>query len=373
MSILMDGPEIAKEYAERGWRVVILHSSLDRECTCSKGADCPSPGKHPRQRGWQRTATTDPDTIDAWFQKWPNSNVGVRLGPESNVIDVEYDSDEGARTAKELIGECYTPSYASARSIHRLYRFPHDLQIPKAVEEMHRLEMRFGTDSRGAQSVFPPSVHHTGFIYGWLNGLSPDDVDLEPFPAALGDLLTSAPSNGQMIMEDDSESLGTHIGANQGHRNRILCKLVGSHMMQHGITPELPALALAWGDRCQPPMDRADVVRTVTNLIEKEQAKRSAAEQQPAPAPSAASKDVQIRIRTKRFSEFNIRECGWLWESRIGLGKMTMIAGDAGSGKNDRLRRHRGRVTRAMSSPMARQAYKGKSASSVTRTIPMTP
>ena len=35
----------ARQYADRGWSVLPLHSlSLDGACTCSRGADCASPG-----------------------------------------------------------------------------------------------------------------------------------------------------------------------------------------------------------------------------------------------------------------------------------------------------------------------------------------
>ncbi|PHV07896.1 hypothetical protein CSQ96_08385 [Janthinobacterium sp. BJB412] len=44
--------------------------------------NCRAPGKHPHHIGSVDTATTDPDTIYAWFQKHPTSNYGVRLGRE---------------------------------------------------------------------------------------------------------------------------------------------------------------------------------------------------------------------------------------------------------------------------------------------------
>lgn len=143
--------------------------------------------------------------------------------------------------------------------------------------------------------MFPPSIHATGVRYRRRNGVSLDDVDLLPFPDALRDLLSSNPSNGQ-IMQEDLGSFEVHPGASQGQRNKILCQLIGSHMCEYGITPELPIWAQAWADHCQPPMDQADVVRTVTALIEKEQTKRSTIEQQHSAAPTAASKNVEITV-----------------------------------------------------------------------------
>ena len=54
--------EEATALAERGWRVVPLHTPAGSGCTCRR-ADCHQQGKHPRIKGWQQRATTDPARI----------------------------------------------------------------------------------------------------------------------------------------------------------------------------------------------------------------------------------------------------------------------------------------------------------------------
>ncbi len=124
MCIVAGGIETAKAYAQRGWQVVILHGYRDGNCTCRKKSDCPNPGKHPRQMAWQRLATTDERELEQLFGKWPVSNLGIRLGPTSGLVDVEYDDEEGRATADELLADIPTPTFTSSRSTHRLYSFP---------------------------------------------------------------------------------------------------------------------------------------------------------------------------------------------------------------------------------------------------------
>lgn len=326
MNILPGGIDAAKDYARRGWPVVILHGNSDGVCTCRKGTDCPSPAKHPRQNKWQERATADEQELERLFAKWPLSNLGVRLGQSSGIVDVEYDTADGEATAERLLSGIRTPTFRSHRSTHRLFRFPTSLTIPKAVVTRDDLEMRFGTDAKGSQSVFPPSIHASGVRYRWLDGLSPEDVELAAFPRALAELLNSPETNGDgemsFTMGSDRESLSTHPGSSQGERNKTLCRLVGAYLKAHGADADLPTLAMAWGKRCSPPMDDAEVFRVVTELADKELAKGQ-------PNKPAA----KLRLSTRRYADIESKPIEWLWMQRIALGKLSLIVGQPGLGK----------------------------------------
>lgn len=271
-------------------------------------------------------ATIDTATIGQWFSLWPESNLGVRLGPTSGLVDVEFDDAEGRETAERLLSDIPTPMFQSARSTHRLFQFPEGLTIPKAVATVHGLEMRFGTNSLGAQSVFPPSIHASGVHYQWLPGLSPSDTPLAAFPEALAQLLASPADgngSGKFVMgTDDGGDLATHPGAGQGQRNQTLCRLLGSHLKQYGATAELVPLALAWGGRCQPPYPEDEILQTVQRLAIKEQAK----ETQAAPV-------LGRTLASRRYSTIQPRAVEWLWKNRFALGKLNLLVGEPGLGK----------------------------------------
>lgn len=198
--------DAALHYAGMGWRVMPLHginqSLVDPAlcCTCQKGPDCKTPGKHPRiktGRGYA-AAATDPATIRAWWHRWPNSNVGIATGhapettangdnprnvwiaaghapetaangdnPRLALCVLDIDGAEGARTLLDAIrasGLTAIPRTLQASSGRRdggvhLYYFS-DV-CPQSSGN--------GFDSRGTGGlvVAPPSRHVTGTVYAW--------------------------------------------------------------------------------------------------------------------------------------------------------------------------------------------------------------
>jgi hypothetical protein len=157
--------EAALGYARRGWRVVRL-----------------LPGqKRPVEEDWPTLATTDPAVIREWP---PDCNVGIALGPASGLVDFEGDGDGADATLFDLFdGDVpVTPVFEGRRGKHRLFAWSDGLPF-KAVVHLGDLEVRLGAGGKGAQSVFPPSVHPSGKPYRWLPGCSPDDVDPPPIPA----------------------------------------------------------------------------------------------------------------------------------------------------------------------------------------------
>ena len=123
--------------------------------------------KRPVGTRWQDRSTDDPAVVAGWLEA--GANIGLLLGPASGVIDVESDSAEGEALAQHygldrLDGAGFTPTWRSARGVHRLYRW--EPWMPTAATiNLGGLEVRIG--GRAAQSVLPPSRHPTGLVYRW--------------------------------------------------------------------------------------------------------------------------------------------------------------------------------------------------------------
>jgi hypothetical protein len=80
---------VALQYAERGWRVFPNHKPVlhdDGTVTCSCGETTCKPGKHPRLGAWQKQATTKPSQIRSWWKRYPETNIGIATGWESDLI-----------------------------------------------------------------------------------------------------------------------------------------------------------------------------------------------------------------------------------------------------------------------------------------------
>ena len=185
----MSESEASKMAAAGWWLVELWGVREDGSCSCGKGKDCPTPGKHPVRKSWQDAATNDEEHVLAWSENGEPRNVGLLLGPRSGIIDVEYDSEEGRQFAADMrLDESRTPTYRSARSVHRIFKWDSGLP-PVAVRKVRGLEVRIGGGGAAAQSVAPPSQHHSGVVYSWMDGLTPDEVEVQPLPERLSAML----------------------------------------------------------------------------------------------------------------------------------------------------------------------------------------
>ena len=151
----------ALELAARGWPILWLHAIKDGRCTCGK-ADCSTPAKHPRTAHGVDDATTDPETVRAWAERWPHSNIGIATGaPGPDVIDI--DDPETARDLALACGQTNAPMVATSRGVHFYFRGTDGPSLAFPWGEVKR---------RRTYVVTPPSAHESGKVYTWL--LSPN-------------------------------------------------------------------------------------------------------------------------------------------------------------------------------------------------------
>jgi hypothetical protein len=258
--------KMAAGYASKGWRVLPIFGLKEdgKTCRCKAAHECGTPGKHPRDWGWPETASTDEDRIFDWFYESPESpNVGVALGETSGIIDIEWDDAEGAATAEKLgITKIDTPTYQSHRSEHRLFQF--DKRLPQqAVIKIGGLEIRIGGGGRGAQSVFPPSLHASGVSYRWKYDQSPDDVDVAEIPANLMQMIVN--NNGTTTAQEPARNY-LHKEIKSGDRHTTMCRLIAGNLVRmldpHDPREQQDALAVARSlnmTQCKPPLEQSEV------------------------------------------------------------------------------------------------------------------
>jgi hypothetical protein len=145
----------ALEYASHGFQIVPVRAG----------------DKKPWLPEWEKNASADHTTIERWWDQEPTSNVGVRLGKDSRVVDIECDDEEAERKFTQLFSdvEVVTATYVGKRGKHRLFRWTPELPFShKPWFKIGKLEFRTGNGNKGAQSVFPPSLHPDGGRYKWL-------------------------------------------------------------------------------------------------------------------------------------------------------------------------------------------------------------
>jgi hypothetical protein len=176
--------EIALDYILRGWNPVPIKYRT----------------KQPIGNGWQNRIITA-DTAPQYFNG-AQMNVGVILGPTSQgLTDIDLDCAEAIAIAPYVLPRTAALfGRPSKRASHRLYITDLAVEIdnaalayddPKAKKEQRQarmVELRIGGGERGAQTVFPGSVHETGEPIRWEETGEPAVVDGEELRQRIGAL-----------------------------------------------------------------------------------------------------------------------------------------------------------------------------------------
>lgn len=128
--------------------------------------------KRPLGPSWQTRATASLDEVDSWLAD--GHNVGLLLGPESGVVDIEFDSPAGREQLADMgLLDADTPTWQSARGEHRLFLW--EPWMPECgSRKLGCIEARIGF--LAAQSVLPPSRHPSGAAYEWIRRPSETNV-----------------------------------------------------------------------------------------------------------------------------------------------------------------------------------------------------
>lgn len=165
----------AVEYAVAGWQVFPLR------------------GKVPAIRGGRGVldATTDVETISAWWSTYPNANIGVRVPQNVMVLDTDprHGGDAGLADLIEQNGPLpSTMTAASGRGDGGRHLY---LRRPPGTLSAKRLPPGVDLKLHTGYVVAPPSVHpDTGGRYEWV-----DTSPIADPPTWVVDLLTLPPPN----------------------------------------------------------------------------------------------------------------------------------------------------------------------------------
>lgn len=173
----------AIDYAQRGWRVLPIHASVDGKCSC--GADgCGSIGKHPVTRHGLRDATVDPEIIRRWWTESPIANVGIATGPDSGLFMVGPDGQQGRDDLAELERQhgklpvtAWCQSGSADPGAHLYYRWPSAGSI---INRRNHAGTRIDVRGAGGYVVAPPSLHASGNRYAWIS--PPETMPLADAP-----------------------------------------------------------------------------------------------------------------------------------------------------------------------------------------------
>jgi len=164
-ALLLDA---ALRYADYGWPVFPCYSARSGACCCRKGADCRHPAKHPHTRHGLKDGTIESRQIRRWWSKWPDANVAIVTGADSDLLVIDVDQAHGGPNSLEgvLLRLGALPDHPVARTggggNHRLFKHP-------GGRVANRQAVAEGIDVRadGGYIIAPSSRHASGNPYEW--------------------------------------------------------------------------------------------------------------------------------------------------------------------------------------------------------------
>lgn len=177
----------AVAFAQIGVPVIPLWGiDEDGHCTCERGAECTSQGKHPRWSGWQ-SATSNPGAVlnyfDAFARKGTPANIGLRL-IDVGLAVIDVDSAEGAEALAGLVGDdelAQMPCAMTARGVHYYVRTS---KAPGIIAP--------GLEVKSENVVAPPSLCAGGLVRSWAAGRELTSVDAVPcMPLSINRMLST--------------------------------------------------------------------------------------------------------------------------------------------------------------------------------------
>ncbi len=248
--------DAALKYAEANIPVMPLHWICeDGSCSCKKGQQCDSKGKHPLYTGWYKNSTSDIEQIRKWWTKTTNANIGIPTGEKSGwlVLDVDDGGDETLSTLESTHGKLPdTVTAVTGRGgRHYVFKYPRGRSIPNKT----KFAPGFDNHSTGGLIVVAPSIHVSDNQYQWLKGHSSFDKTLAEAPEWLLKLMER-----EEVLLTPFEGRSIVAGIKEGSRNSTLTSLAGT-MRARGMTEEgiYTALLAENNARCNPPLDEAEI------------------------------------------------------------------------------------------------------------------
>lgn len=261
--------DAALGYARRGWKVIPLHTPDENGiCSCAKGEECTSAGKHPRTAQGVKDAVFDETKIKNWWKRFPNANIGVACGAESGIVCLDIDPRNGGDDSlKRLIenhGELPSTFEVATGSggKHFVFKYPNGLSIKNSSGKMGAgLDIKSDKGFIAAAS----SRHASGKFYRIVN-----DSEPAAMPDWLLQLLLSEERKAEncgggaiqasQVFGINSFQFGSGKTISVGIRNhklfKIACAMRGRNEGLATITAEIERVNYS---KCSPPLPENEV------------------------------------------------------------------------------------------------------------------
>jgi putative DNA primase/helicase len=184
-------------YASNDWKVLPCYGIIGGRCTCnSPHAEPKDVGKHPSIPEWNTRATSDLETVSAWYDQAPENNIGVHCQASGFfVIDIDPRSGgpesfekfeslvDGAlpKTVEAVTGN-YSYKGGQARGRHLFYKCD---DTESLVGNLNKSGLKGIDIKHNGYVLIAPSRHFSGNCYEWVPGHAPWEIEMAEAPEEL--------------------------------------------------------------------------------------------------------------------------------------------------------------------------------------------
>lgn len=227
--------------------------------------------KVPAVVGGCKVATTERTTIERWWDKNPQYNIGIATGNKSSglvVIDLDVDKNKGIDGYDVLrdwqnkhgkLPETWQ-SITGRGGYHYFYK--------DAIVHSNRVGLYEGADIRGEGGyiVAPPSVHPNGNIYEWEQG--PEEYEIAQVDNIVNDFL-----KGEKQRRDSEHKTNFKVPEliPEGKRVDTIVRLIAS-LRTKGLDDDAikAAVRVENEKRCNPPLKEKELEKAVFPALKRD-------------------------------------------------------------------------------------------------------
>ena len=210
MATIMDE---ARRYIALGLPIIPVCPPTHNGMNQSHRDRCKAPGKVPLIKGWQTKDKTTEQELKDWLSAFKEFNIGLPLGDVSGYVGIDVDGDIGVQLLMQMSGGVLpsTWEFSTAAGSRLLYKIPPGLQTKKFKQVGEGVHEECAILCSGQQTVMPPSVHATGYVYAWVEVHSPTDMDCGLAPDWLIELITADADDIDSLIRSRRTSTGTQV------------------------------------------------------------------------------------------------------------------------------------------------------------------
>ena len=210
---------------------------------------------------WAEYQTRKPraEEVQAWWDKFPDANVGIVTGKVSGLTVIDCDSKQGIDAVARVAGENFvSPTVETSRGVQYYCQFD-----PAAVNR-HTVMEDVDIRSEGGFVVAPPSVHASGRTYAWIEPFTLDNVPLPFVPATLLGSTAAGPSSLPVVKREGAITNAYAKGKRHDSILHVLKTAAEGGLERDWLVDLGRRLALS----CDPPYPEKQLVEEVRGMVE---------------------------------------------------------------------------------------------------------